>query len=301
MVHCDQYFTSIFNCTCTSTDAPDLKVMVLSRAWTQAGIDTLKTDARATRVLQFVREEGQMTEEERALTQAGKELVDNTIHHIDDVETRTGTTIQWYEHLKGIHMDTNRMIGLTNMEYYTRLIDYAQKNGGYVPKVSQQRRSCLFNSVRKSITCPREFSNSHFRRVIICFIMDTFELLWPMLHFAIKGNYGHLRLTTDQFREKERLGTLTDREREEYFEPGPFSVVTYLEQLMRPGFYGEEICLLIISMMWKIRITSINGQTLKPIKIRHRNPAMKADMVLVHYNNAHYIPLCEFSLFLSLY
>ena len=68
--------------------------MILSRAWTQAGIDTLKTDARATRVLQFVRDEGQMTEKERALTQAGKELVDNTTHYTDDVETRTGTTIQ---------------------------------------------------------------------------------------------------------------------------------------------------------------------------------------------------------------
>ena len=116
--------------------------------------------------------------------------------------------------------------------------------------------------------------------MIICFIVDNFELLWPMLHFAIKGKYGHLRLTTDQFREKERLGTLTDREREEYFEPGPFSMVTYLEHLMRPGFYGEEICLLIISMMWKIRIIIINGQTLKPIKIRNRNPAKKADMCL---------------------
>ena len=289
----------IFNCT--STDALDLKIMMLSRAWTQAGIDTLKTDVRATRVLQFVRDEGQMTEEERDLTQAGKELVDDTTHHIDDVETRTGTTIQWYDHLKGVDIGTNRMIGLTNMKYYTRLIDYAQKNGGYVPKVSQQRGSCLFHSVRKSIACPREFSNSHLRRMIICFIVDNFELLWPMLHFAIGGNYGHLKLTTDQFREKERLGTLTNREREEYFEPGPFSVVTYLEQLMRPGFYEEEICLLIISMMWKIRITIINGQTLKPKKIRDRNPAMKADMVLVHCDNAHYIPLCEFFPFLSLY
>ena len=61
----DWYFTSIFNCTHTSTDAPDLKIMLLSRAWTQAGIDTLKTDARATY-------KGDMKEEERALTQAGK-------------------------------------------------------------------------------------------------------------------------------------------------------------------------------------------------------------------------------------
>ena len=142
------------------------------------------------------------------------------------------TVHMYYQAILTMHLDcvaadihTNRMIGLTNMEYYTRLIDYAQKNGGYVPKVSQQRRSCLFHSVRKSIACSREFSNSHLRRMIICFIVNNFELLWPMLHFAIKGNYGHLRLTTDKFREKERLGTLTDREREEYFEPGPFSIV----------------------------------------------------------------------------
>ena len=134
--------------------------MILSRAWTQAGIDILKTDARATRVIQFVRDEGQMTEEERALTQAGKELVDNTTHHIDNVQAKTGTTIHWFNHLKGIDIDTNRMIGLTNMEYYTRLIDYAQMDGGFVPKVSQQRGSCLFHSVRKSIACPRVFQFS---------------------------------------------------------------------------------------------------------------------------------------------
>ena len=58
MMHHDWYITLIFKCTCTSTDAPDLKIMMLSRAWTQAGIDTLKTDARATRVLQFIRNEG---------------------------------------------------------------------------------------------------------------------------------------------------------------------------------------------------------------------------------------------------
>ena len=148
MVHHDHYFTLIFNCTCTFTDAPDLKIMMLPRAWTQAGIDTLKTDARATRVLQFVRDEVQMTEEERVLTQAGKELVDNTTHHIDDVETRAGTTIQWYEHLKGIDIDTNRMKGLTNMEYYTRLIDYAQKNGGYVQELQRGSKEEVASSTQ---------------------------------------------------------------------------------------------------------------------------------------------------------
>ena len=85
--------------------------------------------------------------------------------------------------------------------------------------------------------------------MIVCFIVDNSELLWPMLSVAIKGNYGHLQLTPEELMEKEREGTLTDREQEEYFEPGPFSVVAYLENLLCPGFYSEEICLLVISMM----------------------------------------------------
>ena len=224
----------------TFTDAPDLKLMLLSWSWTQAGINTLKTDPRAIRVLQFSHDEGEMTEEEQALAQGGKELLENMTHHIDEVETCTGTTIQWYDHLKNVDINTNRMTGLTNMEFYTRLIDYGQKNGGFVPKVSQQRGSCLFHSIWKSTACPREFSNSHLHHMIVCFIVDNYELLWPMLSVAIKGNYGHLQLTPEEFIEKEREVTLTDREQEEYFELGPFSVVTYLENLLCPGFYGEK-------------------------------------------------------------
>ena len=268
--------------------------MLLSRNWTQAGINTLKSDPRAIRVLQFVRDEGETTEEEEALAQAGRELVSNTTHHIDEVETHSGTTIQWYDHLKIVDIDTNRLVGLSNMEFYSQLIDCTQKNGGFVPKVTQQRGSCLFPSIHKSISCPREFSNTHLCHMLICFIMDNFELLWPMLNVVIKSNYSHLRLTPEEFREKEGLGTLTDREREEFFKLDPFSVVAYLENLMCPGFYGEEICLLVVSMMWKICIIVLGRQALKPIKICHQILAMNADVVLVHCNNVHYIPLCEF-------
>ena len=133
------------------TYALDLKLMHLSRSWTQAGINTLKSDPRAIRVLQFVRDKGETTEEEEALAQAGRELVSRTTHHIDDVETQSGTTIQWYDHLKNVDIDTNRLVRLSNMEFYTCLIDYAQKNCGFVPKVTQQRGSCLFHSIHKSI------------------------------------------------------------------------------------------------------------------------------------------------------
>ena len=207
--------------------------MLLSRNWTQAGINALKSDLRAIRVLQFVQDERETTEEEEALAQAGRELVSNTTHHIDEVETRSCTTIQWYDHLKNVDIDTNRLVRLSNMEFYTWLIDYAQ-NGGFVPKVTQQRGSCLFHSIHKTISCPREFSSTHLHHMIICSIVDNFELLWPVLNVTIKGNYSHLRLTPEELREKDLLGTLTDREREEFFKLGPFSVMAYLKKSDAP-------------------------------------------------------------------
>ena len=283
-------FSILFN-HFNSIDAPDLPLMMLSRGWVEAGINTLRQDPRAARTLLLLREGGEISAEERAL--AGRQLLDNTQHHYPDAETRQGTTIQWYSHLSNVDIDTNRMVGLTSMEFYTRLIDYGARNGGYVPKVTQPRGSCMFHSIRKSIACLREYSNTHLRRQVICFIIDNFDILWPMLNFSIKGNYGHLRLTPEEYAAKESDGTLTDLEREDYNAPGPFSVIQYLEQLARPSFFGDEIVLLVISMMWRVRITVINGQTLAPIKIRHRGPAMRADMILVHCNNNHYIPMHE--------
>ena len=90
-------FSILFN-HFNSIDAPDLPLMMLSRGWVEAGINTLRQDPRAARTLLLLREGGEISAEERALTQAGRQLLDNTQHHYPDAETRQGTTIQWYSH-----------------------------------------------------------------------------------------------------------------------------------------------------------------------------------------------------------
>ena len=172
-----------------------------------------------------------------------------------------------------------------------RVIDYGAMNGGWAPLVTQQRGSCMFHAVRRSIQCPKEFTNMHLRHMIVSFICDRVDELFPMLKVSISGNYGHLRLSEEEFNRKRAEGTLTDQEKEEYEEPGPFSIASYLEALLRPSFYGEELCLRVLSMMFKVRITVLNGDTLIPIKVRHTNVALKADLVLVHVHGCHYIPL----------
>ena len=159
---------------------------------------------------------------------------------------------------------------------------------------------CLFHAVRKSIKCPREFTNTHLRCMLVLFMIENFEVLWPLLHVCILNNFGHHRLSAEEFQTKVADGTITDAEREAYSEPGLFSVHAYLQSLLKPSFYGDELCLLIISMIWKVRITVLHAETLLAIKFRHMNVSMKADIILVHCSGSHYIPLGISLLFTSI-
>ena len=133
--------------------------------------------------------------------------------------------------------------------------------------------------------------------MLVLFMIENFEVLWPLLHVCILNNFGHHRLSVEEFDAKVADGTITDLEREAYSEPGPFSVHDYLKSLLQPSFYGDELCLLIISMIWKVRITVLHAETLLAIKFRHMNVSMKADIILVHCSGSHYIPLGISSLF----
>ena len=92
------------------------------------------------------------------------------------------------------------------------------------------------------------------------FVCNLVEYLYPMLHVHIKGNYGHARLSKTQYKKKLKAGKLTH-------EPGPFSLVTYLEAFLDKGFYGEEITVVLMSMMWQIRITVLQAETQIQTKI----------------------------------
>ena len=180
------------------------------------------------------------------------------------------------------------------MEGIIRLLDYGEQQGGYVPLPSQLKGSCMFDSFRRSIVCPLEFTNTHLRRMIVIFICEQLDFLYPMLRLAISGNYGHLRVDATKYNRLKSLPNPTAAQLlqiEEFEEPGPFSVVTYMENLLRPSFYGEEICLRLISMIFQVRLSILDSSSFVAIKIRHENRSLNADIILVHVDRHHYIPL----------
>ena len=188
-------------------------------------------------------------------------------------------------------MDANRIYGLSSQRYLFQLLEYGQMNGGFIPRITQMHGFCMFHALRKGMKCPREFTNTQLRRMVVLFIIENFKMLWPLLHVSVMSNFGHIRMPEEEFQSKLVAGTLTDQERAIHDEPGPYSVYGYLDQLLKPGFYSDELCLLVVSMIWRVQMTILHAKTLRAIKVRHMNQVLKADFILFHCGGSHYISL----------
>ena len=255
--------------------------------------DTGDVQPAGTEGDQELQQSSSPTEEEAARDKAGQRVLDRTFSHYSEVQ---GEIPPYNDSLAEIDLPFNREYGYSNMEGIIRLLDYGDQQGGLVPLPSQLKGSCLFSSFRKSIVCPFEFTNTHLRRMLVMFICEQLDFLYSMLRLSISGNYGHIRVSSAEYNRLKDLSDLTRAQRlqiEEYEEPGPFSIVTYMENLLKPSFYGEEICLRLMSMIFQVRITVLDSDTFVGIKIRHDNRPLKADVILVHVDRHHYIPLGE--------
>ena len=226
--------------------------------------------------------------EENSRRTAGQKVLDATLRVSKKVHGKEPPLMPG---LRGVDIGFNQRYGFQTIEGIIRLTDYGSSNGGFVPLPTQQHGACLFHTFRRSITCPREFTNSHLRRMLVSFICNRADELYPMLECSISSNYGHIRLSPEEYRRKEASGQLTDLERQEYNEPGPFSIMSYCEALLKNDFYGEELCLRLLSMLFKVRITVLDGDSLVGIRIQHQNAALNADVILVHVSQCHYIAM----------
>ena len=81
---------------------------------------------------------------------------------------------------------------------------------------------------------------------------------------------------------KSKMAPSLNRKKKDFEAPGPFSLVSHLKAMLKGDFYGDEITLIVISMMWQVRVTVLNGETLHQIKIRHGNRLGKADLAVAH-------------------
>ena len=221
---------------------------------------------------------------------AGAELRNQTTTVQDVIE---GKAPDEYSTLAGLVTGANQLYGLSDQRYLNRLFQYASENGTYSVKHSQQRGSCLYHSVRRAIGTPLEWSNAHLRHQVAAHIITHVQFLFPLIAVYIQGNYGHIRISQAEYNTKMADGSITQQEKEDFEALGPFYLVAYLQAMLKGDLYADEITLIVISMMWQVRVTVLNGETLHQIKIRHRNRLEKVDLAVAHCSGNHYLPLCE--------
>ena len=191
------------------------------------------------------------------------------------------------------------MYGLQNMEQYNRLILYLQKNGDFKPVPVNNRGDCLFASIRRCIDTPAENTNTHLRRQMVMCLIEHKDFFWPLLKEHLRGNYGHVRLSKEEYDRKTRDKTITDVERDNYLCPGPFCLTSYLEALSKQSFWGDEMVIIILSMMWQVGVTILKAETFHNIKFRHNQCLSNSNIFLVHCSGQHYVAAGEPSLILT--
>ena len=98
---------------------------------------------------------------------------------------------------------------------------------------------------------------------------NHYAFLFPILKASIATTYGFPRMSEEVYQKKYEDGTLTQNEADDHNTPGPFSFLGYMQALLEEGFWGDELCLALVSMMWQILITVVKGETFHQIKFRH--------------------------------
>ena len=69
---------------------------------------------------------------------------------------------------------------------------------------------------------------------------------------------------------------------------GPFGYATYLMKLLKREFWGDEIVLWSISMMWDLKISVVNSKTLQEYQRQHDCALCHIDVDLVYNSHNHY-------------
>ena len=123
---------------------------------------------------------------------------------------------------------------------------------------------CLYNSIRRRLFCPLEYTADHLKRQTAMFICDhkSFFLTYAWRQILVEYNQ-------DQSKN--------------------FSFKDYLLHLLQSDTWGDELVLSVVSIMWNVKVSAIFPRTLKKYHIRHAvQDLTKVEVVVINTGGMHY-------------
>ena len=132
--------------------------------------------------------------------------------------------------------------------------------------------NCLFATLRRLMAVPVEYTNQHIRREVVLHLVTHMANYEQDLIPLIRRIYGAGDpLTTPQ------------------------SVCSYLQDLLQTNFWADEIVLRVLSIIFRLTITVIRGDTGREERVCHNRELSEVNIILVLTRRGHYSLAGKFS------
>ena len=170
-----------------------------------------------------------------------------------------------------------------------KLLAFLKFNGGYNLITTQELGNCLWASVLRGTDVKKEYTTMHLRRQVVKMIGAYPDFFFKYLQYNLASVYGQNRPTEEEVAAMEKEGSIKPQQAHDYRLPGPFTFTEFVEYLLKDGTWGDDHVLTLISLMWQIKITILNADTLGETHIRHDCRLSDAELVVVFIGGDHYM------------
>ena len=94
--------------------------------------------------------------------------------------------------------------------------------------------------------------------------------------------YGAERLAPEVLEQKIKKKDISADDLRDQRLPGPLSFIDWVKLVNQESAYGDEIVILVMSLLWQLKITVLYADDLSEKKFRHNQRITQVDMLLVY-------------------
>ena len=165
------------------------------------------------------------------------------------------------------------------------LYQFLQLNGNYSLVPTKEDGDCLYGAFRRGTDLPAEVADIHIKRCIVRALCHYHDFFFGYLSHAIGMIYGVERLDPAVLAEKIKKKQISSDDLRDQRLPGPLSFIDWIKLILQESAYGDEIVILVMSLLWQLKITVLYADDLSEKKFRHNQRITQVDMLLVYSGN----------------
>ena len=163
------------------------------------------------------------------------------------------------------------------------LYQFLQYNGNYTLVPTKEDGDCLYGAFRRGTELPAaEAADIHIKRCIVRAVRHHHSFFYGYLSHAIGMIYGVDRLDPAVLAEKVKKKQISADDLRDQRLPGPLSFIDWIKMVLQESAYGDELVILVMSLLWQIKITVLYADDLTEKKFRHSQRITQVEMLLVY-------------------